>query len=74
VLPRQIATFDAFENAMALDTLWALHQHGAHILAIAREAASTPHGAHRPASRAPTPGAPSSHYHVEDVHRAGGSS
>jgi dihydroxy-acid dehydratase len=77
VLPRQIATFEAFENAMALDIAMGGSTNTVlHILAIAREAGVDFRMEHmdRLSRRVPTLSkvAPSSHYHVEDVHRAGG--
>src|SRR4051794_22463530 len=77
VLPRQIATFEAFENAMALDIAMGGSTNTVlHILAIAHEAgvAFTMADIDRLSRRVPNicKVAPSSHYHVEDVHRAGG--
>src|SRR5689334_6451774 len=77
VLPRGIATFDTFENAMALDIAMGGSTNTVlHILAIAREAGVDFRMEHidRLSRRVPTLSkvAPSSHYHVEDVHRAGG--
>ncbi|MEO6030043.1 MAG: dihydroxy-acid dehydratase, partial [Candidatus Binatia bacterium] len=77
VLPRAIATFDAFENAMALDIAMGGSTNTVlHILAIAHEAGVDFRMEHMDAlsRRVPTLSkvAPSSHYHVEDVHRAGG--
>ena len=77
VLPRQIATFEAFENAMALDIAMGGSTNTVlHILAIAREAGVDFRMEHidQLSRRVPTLSkvAPSSHYHVEDVHRAGG--
>jgi dihydroxy-acid dehydratase len=76
-LPRSIATFDAFENAMALDIAMGGSTNTVlHILAIAREAGVnfTMADMDRMSRRVPNlcKVAPSSSYHVEDVHRAGG--
>jgi dihydroxy-acid dehydratase len=77
VLPRSIATFDAFENAMALDIAMGGSTNTVlHILAIAHEAgvAFEMKDIDRLSRKVPNvcKVAPSSHYHVEDVHRAGG--
>src|SRR3954452_14871474 len=77
VLPRNVATFEAFENAMALDIAMGGSTNTVlHILAIAHEAgvAFTMADIDRLSRRVPNicKVAPSSHYHVEDVHRAGG--
>jgi len=77
VLPRGIATFDAFEIAMTLDIAMGGSTNTVlHILAIAYEAGVDFRMEHidRLSRRVPTLSkvAPSSHYHVEDVHRAGG--
>ncbi|MFL5305986.1 MAG: dihydroxy-acid dehydratase [Polyangia bacterium] len=77
ILPRDIATFDAFENAMALDIAMGGSTNTVlHILAIAHEAgvAFTMDDIDRLSRRVPNicKVAPSSQYHVEDVHRAGG--
>jgi len=77
VLPRAIATFPAFENAMALDIAMGGSTNTVlHILAIAQEAGVdfTMRDIDRLSRRVPNlcKVAPSSHYHVEDVHRAGG--
>jgi len=77
VLPRSIATFAAFENAMALDIAMGGSTNTVlHILAIAREAGVDFRMNHMDelSRRVPTicKVAPASHYHVEDVHRAGG--
>ncbi len=77
VLPRSVATFEAFENAMALDIAMGGSTNTVlHILAIAHEAgvAFTMADIDRLSRRVPNicKVAPSSHYHVEDVHRAGG--
>jgi dihydroxy-acid dehydratase len=77
VRPRAIATFEAFENAMALDIAMGGSTNTVlHLLAIAHEA-----GVHftmadidRLSRKVPNlcKVAPASQYHVEDVHRAGG--
>jgi dihydroxy-acid dehydratase len=77
VLPRSIATFDAFENAMALDIAMGGSTNTVlHLLAIAHEAgvAFEMKDIDRLSRRVPNlcKVAPSSQYHVEDVHRAGG--
>jgi dihydroxy-acid dehydratase len=77
VLPRSIATFEAFENAMALDIAMGGSTNTVlHILAIAREAGVdfTMADMDRLSRKVPNlcKVAPSSSYHVEDVHRAGG--
>jgi dihydroxy-acid dehydratase len=77
VLPRAVATFEAFENAMALDIAMGGSTNTVlHILAIAHEAGVkfTMADIDRLSRRVPNicKVAPSSHYHVEDVHRAGG--
>ncbi len=77
VLPRSIATFDAFENAIALDLAMGGSTNTVlHLLAIAHEAgvAFTMADIDRLSRTIPNicKVAPSSHYHVEDVHRAGG--
>ncbi len=77
VLPRSIATFEAFENAMALDVAMGGSTNTVlHLLAIAQEAgvAFTMADIDRLSRKVPNicKVAPSSHYHVEDVHRAGG--
>ncbi len=77
VLPRKIATFEAFENAMALDIAMGGSTNTVlHILAIAHEAGVDFRMEHidRLSRRVPNicKVAPSSHYHVEDVHHAGG--
>src|SRR6202011_3168948 len=57
VLPRSIASRDAFENAMALDVAMGGSTNTIlHLIAAAQDGRV----------------APSSSYHVEDVHRAGG--
>ncbi len=77
VLPRKIATFDAFENAMTLDIAMGGSTNTVlHILAIAHEAGVpfTMKDIDRLSRRVPNicKVAPSSDYHVEDVNRAGG--
>ncbi|HEX4352501.1 MAG TPA: dihydroxy-acid dehydratase, partial [Polyangiales bacterium] len=77
VLPRSIASFDAFENAMALDIAMGGSTNTVlHLLAIAREAGVPFRMEHIDALSRRVPNickvAPSSQYHVEDVHRAGG--
>ncbi|MDD5300850.1 MAG: dihydroxy-acid dehydratase [Gallionella sp.] len=77
VLPRSIATFDAFENAMTLDiSMGGSTNTVLHLLAIAREAEVnfTMKDMDRLSRHVPTlcKVAPSSEYHMEDVHRAGG--
>jgi len=76
-LPRAICTFDAFENAMALDIAMGGSTNTVlHLLAIAREAGVdfTMADMDRLSRRIPNlcKVAPSSPYHMEDVHRAGG--
>ncbi len=77
-LPRAIATFDAFENAMALDIAMGGSTNTIlHLLAAAHEAGVpfTMADIDRLSRRVPNlcKVAPSSpHVHVEDVHRAGG--
>ena len=77
VLPRSIATFAAFENAMTLDIAMGGSTNTVlHILAIAHEAGVpfTMRDIDRLSRRVPNicKVAPSSQYHVEDVNRAGG--
>ncbi|ADE12921.1 dihydroxy-acid dehydratase [Sideroxydans lithotrophicus] len=77
VLPRSIATFDAFENAMTLDIAMGGSTNTVlHLLAIAREAEVdfTMKDMDRLSRHVPTlcKVAPSSEFHLEDVHRAGG--
>ncbi len=77
VLPRSIATFDAFENAMTLDiSMGGSTNTVLHLLAIAQEAEVnfTMKDMDRLSRHVPTlcKVAPSSEYHMEDVHRAGG--
>jgi dihydroxy-acid dehydratase len=78
VLPRSIATFEAFENAMTLDIAMGGSTNTVlHLLAAAQEAGVpfTMADIDRLSRRVPNlcKVAPSSHdVHVEDVHRAGG--
>jgi len=77
VLPRRIATFEAFENAMTLDIAMGGSTNTVlHILAIAHEAQVefTMSDMDRISRITPTlcKVAPSSSYHMEDVGRAGG--
>jgi dihydroxy-acid dehydratase len=77
VLPRSIATFDAFENAMTLDIAMGGSTNTVlHLLAIAHEAMVdfTMEDIDRLSRSTPVlcKVAPSSKYHVEDVNRAGG--
>jgi dihydroxy-acid dehydratase len=77
VLPRSIASFDAFENAMTLDIAMGGSTNTVlHLLAIASEAGVdfTMKDMDRLSRYVPTlcKVAPSSEYHLEDVHRAGG--
>jgi len=76
-LPRSIGTFEAFENAMALDIAMGGSTNTVlHILAIAHEAGVpfTMQDIDRLSRKVPNicKVAPSSSYHVEDVNRAGG--
>ena len=77
MLPRNIATSQAFENAMMLDIAMGGSTNTVlHLLAIAKEAGVdfTMNDIDRLSRSTPTlcKVAPSSHYHVEDVNRAGG--
>jgi len=77
VLPRSIATFEAFENAIALDIAMGGSTNTVlHLLAIAQEAdvAFSMADIDRMSHRIPNicKVSPSSQYHLEDVHRAGG--
>jgi dihydroxy-acid dehydratase len=77
VLPRSIASFKAFENAMTLDIAMGGSTNTVlHLLAIAHEAEVefTMKDMDRLSRHVPTlcKVAPSSEYHLEDVHRAGG--
>jgi dihydroxy-acid dehydratase len=77
VSPRGIATFEAFENAITLDIAMGGSTNTVlHLLAIAHEA-GVPFemkDIDRMSRKVPNvcKVAPSSHHHVEDVHRAGG--
>ena len=77
VLPRSIANFEAFENAMTLDIAMGGSTNTVlHILAIAEEAGVNFKMSDIDRLSRKTPSickvAPSSSYHVEDVHHAGG--
>jgi dihydroxy-acid dehydratase len=77
VLPRSIASKAAFQNAMSLDIAMGGSTNTVlHLLAAAREAGVDFHMSDidRLSRRVPNlcKVAPSSHYHLEDVHRAGG--
>ncbi len=77
VLPREIVTKEAFENAMRLDVAMGGSTNTIlHILAIANEAGVdfTLDDIDKISRETATlcKVAPSSHYHMEDVHRAGG--
>ncbi len=77
VLPRSIATFEAFENAISLDVAMGGSTNTVlHLLAIAHEAEVdfTMDDIDRISRTTPTlcKVAPSSNYHMEDVGRAGG--
>ncbi|MCP4136424.1 MAG: dihydroxy-acid dehydratase [bacterium] len=77
VLPRSIATKDAFMNSMALDIAMGGSTNTVlHLLAIASEAGVdfTMNDIDELSRKVPNlcKVAPSSHYHVEDVNRAGG--
>lgn len=77
VLPRSIATLAAFENAMTLDIAMGGSTNTVlHLLAIAHEAGVrfTMEDIDRLSRKVPNicKVAPSSQYHVEDVHHAGG--
>jgi dihydroxy-acid dehydratase len=76
-LPRSVATFKAFENAITLDIAMGGSTNTVlHLLAMAEEAGVnfTMSDIDRMSRRVPNicKVAPSSSYHVEDVHRAGG--
>jgi dihydroxy-acid dehydratase len=76
-LPRNVATFEGFENAMTLDIAMGGSTNTVlHLLAIAHEAGVpfTMKDMDRLSRKVPNicKVAPSAHYHVEDVHRAGG--
>jgi len=77
VLPRNIATFEAFENSMTLDIAMGGSTNTVlHLLAIAHEAGVdfSMEDINRLSKTTPVlcKVAPSSKYHVEDVNRAGG--
>ncbi|MDH5560481.1 MAG: dihydroxy-acid dehydratase [Deltaproteobacteria bacterium] len=77
VLPRSICNKQSFENAMALDIAMGGSTNTVlHLLAIAQEAEVdfTMSDIDRISHKIPTlcKVAPSSHFHIEDVHRAGG--
>jgi dihydroxy-acid dehydratase len=77
VLPRAIAAFESFENAMALDIAMGGSTNTVlHLLAVAREAGVPFTMAHIDAMSRKIPNlckvAPNGKYHMEDVHRAGG--
>jgi dihydroxy-acid dehydratase len=77
VLPRSIASFHAFENAMSLDIAMGGSTNTVlHLLAMAREAGVdfTMRDIDRLSRKVPNicKVAPSSQHHLEDVHRAGG--
>lgn len=78
VLPRNVATFNAFENAMALDIAMGGSTNTVlHLLACAQEAGVdfTMNDIDRMSRKVPNlcKVAPAvQHYHMEDVHRAGG--
>ncbi len=77
VLPRSIASFQAFENAMTLDIAMGGSTNTVlHLLAIAQEAGVnfTMRDMDRLSRKVPNicKVAPASHFHIEDVHRAGG--
>jgi len=77
VLPRSIGNFEAFQNAMTLDIAMGGSTNTVlHILAVAREAGVDFRMRHIDELSRRVPNickvAPSSHFHVEDVHRAGG--
>ena len=77
MLPRSIATKAAFENAMSLDIAMGGSTNTVlHLLAAAHEAGVdfTMHDIDRLSRRVPVlcKVAPNSHYHIQDVNRAGG--
>ncbi len=77
VLPRSIANFKTFENAMSLDIAMGGSTNTVlHLLAVAHEAKVefTMQDMDRLSKKVPclSKVAPSSSYHMEDVHRAGG--
>ncbi|OHC74946.1 MAG: dihydroxy-acid dehydratase [Rhodospirillales bacterium RIFCSPLOWO2_12_FULL_58_28] len=76
-LPRSVASFKAFENAMTVDIAMGGSTNTVlHLLAIANEGNVDFTMADMDRLSRKTPNlckvAPSSHYHLEDVHRAGG--
>ena len=77
LLPRSIATKAAFENAMSLDIAMGGSTNTVlHLLAVAHEAGVdfTMHDIDRLSRKVPVlcKVAPNSHYHIQDVNRAGG--
>ena len=77
LLPRSIATKAAFENAMSLDIAMGGSTNTVlHLLAVAHEAGVdfTMHDIARLSRKVPVlcKVAPNSHYHIQDVNRAGG--
>ncbi len=77
ILPRSIANFETFENAMSLDIAMGGSTNTVlHLLAVANEAKVpfTMNDMDRLSKKVPclSKVAPSSSYHMEDVHRAGG--
>ena len=77
LLPRAIATKAAFENAMSLDIAMGGSTNTVlHLLAVAHEAGVdfTMHDIDRLSRKVPVlcKVAPNSHYHIQDVNRAGG--
>ena len=77
LLPRSIATKAAFENAMSLDIAMGGSTNTVlHLLAVAHEAGVdfTMHDIDRLSRKVPVlcKAAPNSHYHIQDVNRAGG--
>ena len=77
VLPRSIASFKAFENAISLDVAMGGSTNTVlHLLAVAHEAGVdfTMQDIDRLSRRVPVlcKVAPNSHYHIQDVNRAGG--
>ena len=77
ILPKSIATFESFENAMTLDIAMGGSTNTVlHILAIANEAGInfTMKDIDRLSRKIPVlcKVAPNSHYHIQDVNRAGG--
>ena len=77
VLPRSVATKASFENAMSLDIAMGGSTNTVlHLLAVAHEAGEdiTMHDIARLSRKVPVlcKVAPNSHYHIQDVNRAGG--